>query len=135
MQELVKIEASEQIKRFQDFLESFYYSQIVGNLRKDDKFVIVESFSGEYYLNNSLYVLDKNSGEIILNNNFDEYVSEISVLFTDNNVVYLYGYHNNRDGVYTIKIPDGVIINNFSIIRDLIITVWGGHFQPIKIQL
>jgi replicative DNA helicase Mcm len=42
MQELVKINASEQIKRFQDFLESFYYSQIVENLRKDNKFVIVD---------------------------------------------------------------------------------------------
>jgi len=42
MQELVKIDASEQIKRFQDFLESSYYPQIVENLRKDNKFVIVD---------------------------------------------------------------------------------------------
>jgi|TARA_Y100000310_G_C20691767_1_gene822747 replicative DNA helicase Mcm len=42
MQELVKTDASEQIKSFQDFLESFYYSQIVENLRKDNKFVIVD---------------------------------------------------------------------------------------------
>ena len=42
MQELVKISPSEQIKSFQDFLESFYYSQIVENLRKDHKFVIVD---------------------------------------------------------------------------------------------
>ena len=42
MQELVKINASEQIKSFKDFLESFYYSQIVENLRKDNKFIIVD---------------------------------------------------------------------------------------------
>lgn len=42
MQELVKIDASEQIKSFKDFLESFYYSQIVENLRKDNKFVVVD---------------------------------------------------------------------------------------------
>ncbi len=42
MQELVKVDASEQIKRFQDFIESYYYSQIVENLRKDNKFVVVD---------------------------------------------------------------------------------------------
>ena len=42
MQELVKIDASEQIKRFQDFLESYCYPQIIDNLRKDHKFVIVD---------------------------------------------------------------------------------------------
>lgn len=42
MQELVKVDASEQIKRFQDFLESYYYSQIVENLRKDNKFVVID---------------------------------------------------------------------------------------------
>ncbi len=42
MQELVKIDASEQVKRFHDFLESFYYSQIVENLRKDNKFIVVD---------------------------------------------------------------------------------------------
>ncbi len=42
MQELVRIDASEQIKRFQEFLESSYYSQIVENLRKDHKFVVVD---------------------------------------------------------------------------------------------
>lgn len=41
MQELIKIDASEQIKRFHDFLESFYYSDIVENLRKDLKFVVI----------------------------------------------------------------------------------------------
>ncbi|MAE43022.1 hypothetical protein CMO93_04575 [Candidatus Woesearchaeota archaeon] len=41
MQELVKIDAAEQIKRFQDFLELHYYQQIVENLRKDLKFVVV----------------------------------------------------------------------------------------------
>ena len=42
MQEVVKIKASEQIKRFQDFIESYYYTQIVENLRKDNKFVVVD---------------------------------------------------------------------------------------------
>tara|TARA_Y100000031_G_C8247023_1_gene398597 strand:- start:986 stop:3019 length:2034 start_codon:yes stop_codon:yes gene_type:complete len=42
MQELVKINATEQIKRFQDFLESYYYQQIIENLRKDYKFVVVD---------------------------------------------------------------------------------------------
>tara|TARA_B100001971_G_scaffold215060_1_gene256934 strand:+ start:3689 stop:5722 length:2034 start_codon:yes stop_codon:yes gene_type:complete len=42
MQELVKINATEQIKRFQDFIESYYYSQIVENLRKDNKFVVID---------------------------------------------------------------------------------------------
>ncbi|MFC2016766.1 minichromosome maintenance protein MCM, partial [Chloroflexota bacterium] len=42
MQELVRIDASEQIKGFQDFLEPYYYSQIVENLRKDHKFVVVD---------------------------------------------------------------------------------------------
>ena len=42
MQELVKINATEQIKRFQDFIESYYYTQIVENLRKDNKFVVVD---------------------------------------------------------------------------------------------
>jgi len=42
MQELVKIDASDQIKRFQDLLEPNYYSQIVENLRKDLKSVVVD---------------------------------------------------------------------------------------------
>jgi len=42
MQELVKIDASEQIKLFQEFLESSYYSQIVENLRKDKKYVVID---------------------------------------------------------------------------------------------
>jgi len=42
MQELVKIDATEQIKHFQEFLESYCYTQIVENLRKDHKFVIVD---------------------------------------------------------------------------------------------
>ena len=42
MQELVNVDASEQIKKFQEFLESYYYSQIVENLRKDNKFVVVD---------------------------------------------------------------------------------------------
>jgi len=42
MQELVKIDASEQIKRFQEFLESSYYNQIIENLRKDKKFIVVD---------------------------------------------------------------------------------------------
>ena len=42
MQELVKIDASEQIKLFQEFLESSYYSQIVENLRKDNKYVVID---------------------------------------------------------------------------------------------
>ncbi len=42
MQELVKIEASEQIKRFHEFLESYYYPKIVENLRKDRMFVVVD---------------------------------------------------------------------------------------------
>ncbi|MFH0867791.1 MAG: minichromosome maintenance protein MCM [Candidatus Woesearchaeota archaeon] len=42
MQELVRIDASEQIKRFHDFLESHYYNRIVENLRKDHKFVVVD---------------------------------------------------------------------------------------------
>ena len=42
MQELVKIDASEQIKRFQEFLESYYYNQIIENLRKDKKFIVVD---------------------------------------------------------------------------------------------
>ena len=42
MQELVKIDASEQIKLFQEFLESSYYSQIIENLRKDNKYVVID---------------------------------------------------------------------------------------------
>ena len=42
MQELVKINPSEQIKRFQEFLESYYYHQIIENLSKDKKFVVVD---------------------------------------------------------------------------------------------
>ena len=42
MQELIKINASEQIKRFQEFIESSYYSQVVENLRNDHKFVVVD---------------------------------------------------------------------------------------------
>ena len=42
MQELVKIDANEQVKRFHDLLESSYYSEIVNNLRKDLKFVVVD---------------------------------------------------------------------------------------------
>ncbi len=36
------IEAAEQIKRFQDFLDSYYHSKILDNLRKDHKFIIVD---------------------------------------------------------------------------------------------
>jgi replicative DNA helicase Mcm len=42
MQELVKINASDQIKRFQEFLESYCYTQVVENLRKDNKFVVID---------------------------------------------------------------------------------------------
>jgi replicative DNA helicase Mcm len=42
MQELVKLDASEQIKRFQEFLETHYYPSIVDNLRKDRRFVVVD---------------------------------------------------------------------------------------------
>jgi replicative DNA helicase Mcm len=42
MQEFAKIDASEQIRRFHDFFESYFYSQIVDNLRKDLRFVIVD---------------------------------------------------------------------------------------------
>ena len=42
MQELVNLDATEQIKRFQEFLESSCYSEIVQNLRKDKKFVVVD---------------------------------------------------------------------------------------------
>jgi len=42
MQEIIKLNTSEQIKRFQEFLESSYYNQVVENLRKDSKFVIVD---------------------------------------------------------------------------------------------
>ena len=42
MQELVKIDATEQIKRFQDFLESYYHNKIIENLRKDNKFVVID---------------------------------------------------------------------------------------------
>lgn len=42
MQELVKIDASEQIKKFQEFIESYCYSQVVENLRKDKKFVVID---------------------------------------------------------------------------------------------
>lgn len=37
-----KLDASEQIKRFQDFLESYYHSKVLENLRKDHKFVVVD---------------------------------------------------------------------------------------------
>ena len=37
-----KIEASEQIRLFHEFLESSCYSQIVDNLQKDRKFVAVD---------------------------------------------------------------------------------------------
>ncbi|MBI2208028.1 minichromosome maintenance protein MCM [Candidatus Woesearchaeota archaeon] len=42
MQELVKVDANEQIKRFHEFLESYYYAEIIENLRKDLKFVVVD---------------------------------------------------------------------------------------------
>ena len=42
MQELVKIDATEQIKRFQEFLESYCYEQIIENLRKDNRYVVVD---------------------------------------------------------------------------------------------
>ena len=42
MQELVKVDANEQIKRFHEFLESYYYEDILENLRKDLKFVVVD---------------------------------------------------------------------------------------------
>ena len=42
MQVLVKVDASEQIKKFQDFIESYYSSQVVENLRKDKKFVVID---------------------------------------------------------------------------------------------
>lgn len=42
MQELVKIDASEQIKLFQEFLESSYYPQIIENLRKDNNYVVID---------------------------------------------------------------------------------------------
>jgi len=42
MQELVKIDASEQIMRFQEFIESYYYHQIIENLRIDNKFVVID---------------------------------------------------------------------------------------------
>ncbi|MBI2135000.1 minichromosome maintenance protein MCM [Candidatus Woesearchaeota archaeon] len=42
MQELVKMDANEQIKRFHEFLESYYYGAILENLRKDLKFVAVD---------------------------------------------------------------------------------------------
>ncbi len=42
MQELVKINATEQIKKFQDFIESHYYTKVVENLRKDNKFVVID---------------------------------------------------------------------------------------------
>ena len=42
MQELIKIDATEQINRFHEFIESYYYTQIVENLRKDHKYVVVD---------------------------------------------------------------------------------------------
>src|SRR3989338_2425619 len=42
MQELVKVDANEQIRRFHEFLESYYYENIIENLRKDLKFVVVD---------------------------------------------------------------------------------------------
>jgi len=42
MQELVKIDASELVKRFHEFLESYYYTSIVENLNKDLKYVVVD---------------------------------------------------------------------------------------------
>ena len=42
MQELVKIEANEQIKRFQEFFEANCYSEIVDNLRRDLKFIVID---------------------------------------------------------------------------------------------
>jgi len=42
MQELVKLDATEQIKRFQEFLESHYYTDIIENLRKDLKYVVID---------------------------------------------------------------------------------------------
>src|SRR3989344_3195771 len=42
MQELVKIDANEQVKRFHEFLESNYYQEIAENLRKDLKFISVD---------------------------------------------------------------------------------------------
>ena len=42
MQELVKVDANEQIRRFHEFLESYYYENIIKNLRKDLKFVVVD---------------------------------------------------------------------------------------------
>jgi len=42
MQESLKVDVNEQIKRFQEFLEAYYYDQIINNLRKDLKFVPVD---------------------------------------------------------------------------------------------
>ncbi len=42
MQELIKLGASEQIKRFHEFLESHYYSQLAENLRKDQVFIEID---------------------------------------------------------------------------------------------
>ncbi|MBW2976063.1 minichromosome maintenance protein MCM [Candidatus Woesearchaeota archaeon] len=42
MQELAKIDASEQIKRFQEFIESYYYTKIAENLRKDLKYFVID---------------------------------------------------------------------------------------------
>ena len=42
MQELIKVDANEQIRRFKDFFESYCYEQIVQNLRKDLKFIVVD---------------------------------------------------------------------------------------------
>src|SRR3990167_6055097 len=42
MQELAKVDANEQIRRFHEFLESYYYENVIENLRKDLKFVVVD---------------------------------------------------------------------------------------------
>jgi len=41
MQEL-KLEASEQIKRFQEFIESDYYAELLKNIRQDNKFLVID---------------------------------------------------------------------------------------------
>jgi len=42
MQELIRISATEQIRRFHEFLESHCYATIAENLRKDEKLVVVD---------------------------------------------------------------------------------------------
>ncbi|MBI2651102.1 minichromosome maintenance protein MCM [Candidatus Woesearchaeota archaeon] len=42
MEELIKIDVTEQIKKFHEFIESYYYQQIAENFEKGNKFIVID---------------------------------------------------------------------------------------------